>query len=157
LVLVIGLFTTSPNGIVLAHVVASVFALVFIARQPVRRGVFNMAQATLTTVIAILLFEVIAQTPDPVSPRAWLAALVGVVSVMLVSFVIVAFAITIPRGRPRDPDFFLNAIVGSVAAVVNTMLGLVVVIECAQSPAAAVLLIAPVVTVFVAYRAYLSE
>jgi diguanylate cyclase (GGDEF)-like protein len=46
---------------------------------------------------------------------------------------------------------------GIGGTVVNAMLGLVVVIVLTQSLAAGVLLIGPIVVVFIAYRAYLSE
>src|SRR5262249_46227910 len=46
---------------------------------------------------------------------------------------------------------------GTICTVVSTMLGLVVVIECSRSAAASALLVAPILVVFIAYRAYLSE
>jgi diguanylate cyclase (GGDEF)-like protein len=157
LVLVIGFFTTSPNGIVLAQVAASVFALAFITRQPIVRGAFNIAQSAFTTVIAILVFNAVAGVPDATSPRTWVAAVAGVLSLVLASFLIVAFAITVTRGRPRGADLLMNASVASLAAIVNAMLGLIVVIQFTESPVSAVLLIAPVLTVFFAFRAYVSE
>ena len=103
------------------------------------------------------MFWFLADAHDTFEVPTWLAALAGVLASAAVSLLAVVAAITVTDGQPPIKSLAENAAFAILGACVNTALGLVVVIECNQSAAAAVLLVAPIATVFVAYRAYLSE
>ena len=69
----------------------------------------------------------------------------------------VAGAIVLTATVPRHLVRRQRLSFGLVGTVVNTMLGLVVVIVVGQSMPAGLLLVGPIAVVFVAYRAFLSE
>ncbi len=157
IVLVLGLLSVSPTRLVLAHLLGALFALTVLRRQMPIKWCFNVCQFVLGTECAILVFHGMAVADGPLALRNWIAALTAAVVASIVQFVVVGAAISFAERRVATDDLVQSLVWGLAATVVNTMLGLVVVIVCSESLPAAALLIGPVAVVLVAYRAYLSE
>jgi diguanylate cyclase (GGDEF)-like protein len=156
-VLVVGLFATAPIGLVAAQLIGTFPILLLVRRQTPMKLLFNVSQFVLSVEVAILIFHELASSGDPLDVRNWLAVLVAACIASIVQFVVVSSAITIAEGRLAIPELTQSFVWGLLCAVVNTMLGLVVVIVLSDSLVAGILLIGPLAVVFVAYRAYLSE
>src|SRR6185436_2832760 len=92
--------------------------------------------------VALAVFEAIGADASPIAPRSWLA-----------TFAACAAASLVRNAAPVGTSLGF----GLAGTVVNTMLGLVVVIVVGQSIPAGLLLVGPIAVVFVAYRAFLSE
>jgi diguanylate cyclase (GGDEF)-like protein len=157
IVLVVGCFATSANGVVAAQLVAAFVILTIVWRQPLLKLAVNVSQYALAVVAALCVFRALADPHNPLAVRSWLAALAACATSACISLLVVHIAIRLTDGRLSRRALVQAVGLGLAGSVVNAMLGLVVVIECAKSVAAAALLVAPVLVVFVAYRAYLSE
>ncbi|HWS46000.1 MAG TPA: EAL domain-containing protein [Acidimicrobiia bacterium] len=157
IVLVLGLFATTPLRLLAAQLAGSAVALVFVRRQGALKIAFNLAQWAIGTEIAIVVFHAIAVPSGTLSTRNWLAALVAAAAASVVQYVAIAIAITLAEGHFSGRENLKSLVWGLLSTVVNTMLGLVVVIVCSESIAATVLLVGPIAVVLVAYRAYVSE
>src|SRR5262249_2249031 len=157
IVLVVGMFGAHPTTVVFAQLLGAGVALALICRQSPQRLIFNLAQYALSSSLALFVFWFLADAHAAFAVPTWLAALASVAICAVVSLVAVVIAIVFNDGLPPLRSLAWNTIFAIVGAAVNIALGLVVVIACNQSAAAAVLLIAPIAMLFVAYRAYLSE
>jgi diguanylate cyclase (GGDEF)-like protein len=157
ILLVLGLFVLSPIELVGAQAVAVFVVFGVMQRLSPLKILFNLAQFSLGTIVAVHLFRSIAGSAQPTELRTWLAAVAAAGAASLIGIVSIAFAITVAEGRVAIEELVVTSAFGFAGTVVNTMLGLVTVIMVDRSPMSAALMAAPIAVVFVAYRAYLSE
>src|SRR4051812_44955242 len=118
---------------------------------------FNIALLTLTLEISIVTFRAFANASQPLGPMSWLGTLFGAVLSSTIGLAAISLAISLSEGRVSVAGIGRSFAFGVLGAAINTMLGLVVLIVLSESVWAAVLLVGPVLMVFIAYRAYLSE
>jgi diguanylate cyclase (GGDEF)-like protein len=154
IIVVLGLFIVSPLGLVAAHVVGATVSMAIVQRRKALKVFFNIAQFALGTIVAIIVFRAFGYTSGPGS---WVAALAACIAAGFVGIAAIAFAITFSEGHFPFVSILRSFTFGVAGTAVNTMLGLVMVIMWTQDAKTVPLLIGPVVVVFVAYRAYLSE
>ena len=156
---VIGLFFVEPQWYVIG-LLAGAFAALVAARQPLPKMAFNLSQFLVGSVVSLVTFHAIAAlAPARTSPMPldWVAAFAGMLVVSVVSAVAIAIVVSL-SGRGSQFDRLGEALqVGALFAVTNTALALLVVEILWVNPFAVWLVAIPVVTLFVAYRAYLSE
>jgi diguanylate cyclase (GGDEF)-like protein len=157
ILLVLGLFAVSPSHLIAAELIGPLVVLVAVERQAPMKVCYNVAHFVLHAEVALLVFHAIAVPEGPLAVRNWIAALTAVLAGSIVQLFAISLAVTIVEGRLRAREMCRSFIWGTLCSLVNTMLGLVVVIVCSESLAAGALLLAPIAVVFVAYRAYLSE
>jgi diguanylate cyclase (GGDEF)-like protein len=157
ILLVLGLFVLSPVELVGAQALAVLVVFGLMQRLSPLKVLFNLAQFSFGTVVAIYLFRAIAGTANPTDVRTWVAAIAAASVASLIGILAIGSAITIAEGRVAMKDLIVTSAFGFAGTVVNTMLGLVTVIMVDRSPLSAMLMAAPIAVVFVAYRAYLSE
>jgi diguanylate cyclase (GGDEF)-like protein len=157
IVLVVGLLAVSPSDLVLAEIIGAGLVLGLYSRLPPLKLAFNCAQFACSTAAAAVVFRMIADPAAPFGPRTWLAVLIAVTVAAAIGQIAITAAIVVTQGRVRRTGIVESQIFGMASAIVNTMLGLVAAIVLADSAYGLALLIGPVVVVFVAYRAYLSE
>jgi diguanylate cyclase (GGDEF)-like protein len=154
--LVIGLYFAAPGDLLAGVVVGSGLALIINRRQSLLKLVFNVAQLALTVNVAILVFEYL-RPAQSISPLSWLAAFASVSAASLLSVALTTVAITLAEGQADLTKRVEVLLVGLASGVCTTSLALIAVRMLWLDPAALVLLLVPVGTMFVAYRAYLAD
>ncbi len=154
--LVVGLLVISPWHLLVAELIGSGLVLGY-RRLPPLKLAFNIGQSALAIVAATMVFRAIADPAHPLGPRTWLAAVLALSVSALIALAAITFAIAVTQGRVPVASIVRSFVFGLAGTAVNTMLGLVVAIVLDASMLAGVLLAGPILIVFVAYRAYLSE
>ena len=156
---VIGLFFVSPFEYVAGIMIGASLALVR-ARQPAPKLAFNLGQFLLGSIASLVVFQMISGVGGAQGlpgPMDWVAAFTAMLTTALVSAVAIATAHTI-SGREGQFGRIPEALqVGGLIAVTNTALALLVVEIVVIEPSAVWLVAIPVGTLYIAYRAYLSE
>jgi len=153
--LVFGLFFAMPVALFAGQVIGAGLALAVHRRQKPVKLAFNLAEQSLCTGIALLLFRAVAGGGGS---RLWVAALVGVgvahvVGVLLVSAVIAVAERVRLAARQLDATLILS-LVGSLA---TTCLALVGVALEESRPVGLLLLAFPVGMCLLAFRGYMQQ
>ena len=155
--LTVGLFFASPVNLLIGSIVGQAAALIFNRRQPPMKLVFNISQFVLQAVGALATFHAILGEGDPLGPRAWGAALVANLVAFGLSDISVNSAIRFAGGQLSSEERWTARWIGSAAALMNTVLGVVIVLVWSTRPAAVFLALAPPVMLYLAYLAYTSQ
>ena len=90
-------------------------------------------------------------------PHVWIAATLAVLLAVVVSVLLVNAAMWLSGDSIEPGKLALIVGMSTCVAAINTSLGLAVATVVETDPRAVVLLVAPVLAVFLAYRAYLAE
>jgi diguanylate cyclase (GGDEF)-like protein len=160
--LVLGLFFVSPAELILAQALGAGFALAVHRRQPVVKLAFNVANAAVGTIAALVIFHgafgfsaLFLAAPDVVGPVGWTATLLAVVAAdqLVASNVVTAISISQPGAVNRRQI----VTIGTLFGVANTCLALVAVVLLWLHPVAVLLPVALSVVLVLAYRAYAAE
>jgi diguanylate cyclase (GGDEF)-like protein len=154
---VIGLFFVTPNEYLLAVLLGSGLALLATARQSVVKLAFNMANFALIGVVTLAVFHRVATFGGPPDAIDWLAAFAAMLTAVVIGALTIASAISLSGGAPQFQKLPEMLKFGLVVALANTSLALLAVSVMWIDPTAVWLLMIPLVTIFLAYRAYLSE
>jgi diguanylate cyclase (GGDEF)-like protein len=153
---VMGLFLLTPHDYVLAVLVGSAVALAWF-RQPPLKFAFNLVNFGLGATAALVVFHLIATPNGTPDITDWVAAFAATLTTTVLSAVTIATAISLSGGAPQFQKLPQMIQFGGLVAVANTSLALLAVSILWVDPALLWLLVVPLVTVFLAYRAYLSE
>ena len=153
---VIGLFLLSPHDFILAVVVGSAVALAWF-RQPPLKFAFNLTNFWFGATAALVVFHLMASLGGTPNAADWLAAFAATLSTTVLSALTIATAISLSGGAPQFQKLPQMIQFGGLVAVANTSLALLAVSILWLDPGLLWLLLVPLVTVFLAYRAYLSE
>jgi diguanylate cyclase (GGDEF)-like protein len=155
--LVVGLLFCKPGGVMLAWVAGAALVTMFTPGRVPVRFVFNLAQLAVTAGIARAVFH--AATPEgaELGPQAWIAATLAVLLAATASVMFVNAAMWLSGERIELGKLGLIVAMSICVATINASLGLALATVVESDPRAVVLLIVPVLAVFLAYRAYLSE
>ena len=140
-----------------AVLVGSTVALVIGSRQRPIKIAFNLANFGLVAVVSLTVLYAIADLDTTPDPRDWLAAFAATMSATVLSALTIATVITLSGGAPQYQKLPEMLRFGSMVALANTSLALLAVSILWLDPLLLWLLILPLVIVFVAYRAYVSE
>ena len=154
---VIGLFFLSPPEYVLAVVVGSAPAMLFASNQRPIKVAFNLANYALVAVVSLTIVYQFAALDRMPGPTEWIAAFGATAAATVVSSVTIATVITLSGGAPQFKKLPEMIQFGLMVALANTSLALLAVSVLWLSPAMLWLLILPLVMIFIAYQAYVSE
>jgi diguanylate cyclase (GGDEF)-like protein len=153
---VIGLFLLSPHDYLLAVLAGSAVALAWF-RQPPLKFVFNLTNFGLGAMAALTVFHLLASPAGTPTLPDWLAAFAATLTTTVLSALTIATAISLSGGAPQFQKLPQMIEFGGLVAVANTSLALLAVSLLWVDGHLMWLLVVPLVTVFLAYRAYLSE
>ena len=153
---VIGLFLLQPNDYVLAVLVGSAVALARAHQTPLK-FVFNLTNFGLGATAALAVFHLLATPTTTPTLSDWIAAFLATLATTVLSAVTIATAISLSGGAPQFQKLPQMIQFGGLVAVANTSLALLAVSILWLDWRLLWLLVVPLVTVFLAYRAYLSE
>jgi diguanylate cyclase (GGDEF)-like protein len=154
---VIGFFTLAPPEYMAAVLVGSAAALVLGSRQRFIKIAFNLANFGFVAVVSLTVLYSIANLNSTPDARDWVAAFAATMSATVLSALTIASVITVSGGAPQFEKLPEMIKFGSMVALANTSLALLAVSILWLDPALLWLLILPLVIVFLAYRAYVSE
>ncbi|MDJ0961513.1 MAG: ATP-binding protein [Acidimicrobiia bacterium] len=155
--LILGLFFTPPNELLLAVVLGNLLVLTIHRRQPALKLAFNIAQFGLVTTVAIAVFRFIAGLGDTIGPLGWLGALAAALSGIVVASILINRAIAMMGGRMTQAELLAVMTMSIAGTGVNTALALIAVNLLWWNPASGWLALAPPIVVFLAYKAYVSQ
>jgi diguanylate cyclase (GGDEF)-like protein len=155
--LVFGLLFATPLDLVIAGLVGPIVVLLVDRRLPAIKVVFNIAQFTLTTCLAVIVFHELAATVDGFGPATWIFALIATQASAFVTVLLIAAAISLSEGRLGARALGRMLLMDLTVTTTNASLGLAGAVIVAYDPRALPLLVVPLVTVFFAYRAYATE
>jgi len=155
---VIGLFFLQPPAFLTALLVGSGIAMVARSRgrHPMKLA-FNLSDVALNGALTLIIFHGLAGTYSVPGPQAWLAAFAATLTTSIVAAVAIATAISLSGGAPQFQKLPEMLQFGGLVATANTSIALLAVSILWINGEAIWLLAVPVGTLFIAYRAYVSE
>ena len=155
--MVFGLLFCSASNVVLASLIGSAVILLLDRRLPPIKFVFNLAQFSLSTCIAVLMLHALAPANGSVGPQMWIAVLVAKQASGLLTVLLIAAAISLAE-EPVRPAMIVHMFwMDGMVTLSNSTLGLCGAVLAYKDPSALPLLVVPSLTLYAAYRAYGSE
>jgi len=154
---VYGIFFFKPAEYIVARLIGAGLALVISRRQRSVKLGFNLAQFLLCSVVTVGVVHLLVTVGADFGPRDWPAAFLATSAENMVGVFAVTAAISLAEGSPQHARVPRMLLMGSVVSLTNTSLALLLITVLFVEPAAALLFAVPIIAVFVAYRAYLSE
>jgi diguanylate cyclase (GGDEF)-like protein len=155
--LVVGLFCTSPQGLVLAQLCGATVALIVRRRQRPLKAAFNVSLFALCSSLAIVIFHALGHTTEPYAKASLEAAFAAVAVAGLVGVLLVALAISLSEGKPVVRALPFTAALALGGAVASASLALATIELLRLSPWLIVLEILPAGCCALAFLAYVSQ
>ena len=155
--LIFGLIFCRGDDLVIAWILGSTMVLALDRRLPPIKLVFNVSQFGISAAVAVLAMHALAPTGGQVELGTWLAALLATQLSGLVTALLIAGALSLADGGIGWRSFGQMLAMDAVVTISNSSLGVCGVLVTAADPRALPLLAVPFGTLFLAYRAYLSE
>jgi diguanylate cyclase (GGDEF)-like protein len=155
--LVFGLIFCSAESFGVGCLLGCGLVLLFDRRLPPVKLVFNLAQLALHACIALLVVHTLAPVSGTVDTRTWISALIATQASSIVASSLIAAAISLSEGLVKLRTWIQMLGMDLVVTTSNASLGLCGAVITALDARALPLLLVPSVTLFAAYRAYLSE
>jgi len=155
--MVFGLLFCNATGVVLASLIGSAVILLLDRRLPPIKFIFNLAQFSLSTCIAVLMLHAIAPADGSLNPQMWLAVLVAKQAAGLLTVLLIATAISLSEELVKLETIVHMLFMDMMVTLSNTSLGLCGAVLADRDPRALPLLVVPAATLFAAYRAYGAE
>jgi diguanylate cyclase (GGDEF)-like protein len=154
---VAGLFFFSPDEYMASVLVGSAAAMLLTSRVSAVKLAFNTANFAVIAVVDLAVFHALATPSGAPGPTDWLAAFAATLSASVVCVFAIATAISLSGGAPQFQKLPEMVRFGAMVALANTSLALLAVTVMWIEPSAVWLLVVPLVTMFLAYGAYVSE
>ena len=155
--LTLGLLFAAPGEVVLGWVVGAGLVLALKRDLPRPKLIFNLGQLGLTAGVAAALFHAVSGPVADPGPRVWAAAFLAVLLAAAMSVLLVGAAMWLSGDDVRSRKLWAMVGMAVAVAATNTSLGLAAGTVVGTDPMGTVLLLAPALAVFLAYRAYTSE
>ncbi|HEY2353580.1 MAG TPA: EAL domain-containing protein [Gaiellaceae bacterium] len=154
--LIFGLFFATPGALFAGQIAGAGLALAFNRRQRPVKFAFNIAEQSLCTGVALLIFRALAAGAG--GGRLWVAALVAVAIAHLVGVVLVSAVIAVAERTPlvlmQLPKTVGLSLVGSLAVSCLALVGVALV---ESRPVGLLLLAFPVGMCLLAFRGYMQQ
>ncbi|HEY7527480.1 MAG TPA: GGDEF domain-containing protein [Candidatus Limnocylindria bacterium] len=154
---VIGLFYLGPIEYLAATSLGALAALLISSRQAPVKLAFNLANYLLVAVVMIAVFRGIQHATGAPGLVEYAAGFAATTVAAVVGAVSIATAITLSGGAPQFKKLPDMLQFGALVAVANTSIALLAVTILWFSPTAIWLLVIPIIALFLAYGAWVSE
>jgi diguanylate cyclase (GGDEF)-like protein len=154
---VAGLFFFTPAEYMASVLTGSAIAMLLTSRVSAVKFAFNLANFSVIAVVDLAIFHLLASPIGPPGPADWVAAFAATLSATIVCVFAIATAISLSGGAPQFQKLPEMIRFGAMVAMANTSLALLAVSVMWINPTAVWLLVVPLVTMFLAYGAYVSE
>jgi diguanylate cyclase (GGDEF)-like protein len=153
---VMGFFLLPPGEYFVAMLLGAGAALVLVDQRPIKLA-FNLAGFAFVWAAAMSVFYMLGGDGAAPALQEWVAAFAATAVGAVLSSVTIATVISLSGGAPQFQKLPEMIQFGELVAVANTSLALLAVSALWLQPTLLFLLVVPLVTVFLAYRAYTSE
>jgi diguanylate cyclase (GGDEF)-like protein len=154
---VYGIFFFRPSDYILARLIGAGLALIVSRHQRSVKLAFNLAQFFLCSVITLGIVQLLDTAGPGFGPGNWLTAFLATSAENAVGVFAITAVISLAEGALQLARIPRMLGLGAVVSLTNTSLALLVITILFVQPAAAVLFAVPILAVYAAYRAYLSE
>ena len=155
---VYGIFFHAPAEFIAARLIGAGAALIISRRQRSAKLGFNLAQFLLCSVVTVGIVQALVGGDGAAfGPRDWPAAFLATAAENAVGVLAVTAVISLAEGASQHARIPRMLLMGAIVSLTNTSLALLLITVLFVEPAAAFLFGVPIVAVFVAYRAYVSE
>jgi diguanylate cyclase (GGDEF)-like protein len=155
--LVFGLVFASAGNLMAGALIGTGLTLLLDRRLPPIKLVFNLAQFALAACVGLVVVHGIAPNPEQVGPHLWVAAIAATLLGGLLTVMAISLAITLSEGALQARTIGHMLGMDLVVSTTNTSLALAGAIVISTDARAIPLLAIPALTLFLAYRAYLTE
>jgi signal transduction histidine kinase len=155
--LVLGLFFTSPQGLIAAQLLGAAAALAYHRRQSLVKLVFNSACMALGTTGAILIFRTVIAHGDPLGRTGWIAVFLSTIVASALGVLAIFIAITLSEGKFQLHQRPQALAMAMGITITNTSLALIGVMILWRDPTSSWLLLVPTAMLFLTYRLYTAE
>ena len=155
--LVFGLVLATGGDLVIAAVVGPALTLLLDRRLPPIKLFFNLGQFALSVCLATIICYWLAPVGTDWGPQLAIAVLVGAQVSAIICVALIGAAISLSEGWLGLRQLTRMFATDLTVTVTNSSLGLVAALIVSTEPWALPLLVVPLLTVFLAYRAYVSE
>jgi diguanylate cyclase (GGDEF)-like protein len=155
--LALGMLFAAPGAVLLSAVIASVLALGLYRRLSAVKLLFNLAAVASSVSVGLLVFRTLMPAYADLTLHVWVAAFASTMATSLLASTTVVAAISVSEGKFQAERLKILLLMASGGAVTNTSLALIAASLMMLSASTVWLLAVPAGTVFIAYRAYLSE
>src|SRR5918994_6228331 len=154
--LVFGLVLASGSDLVIAAVVGPALTLLLDRRLPPIKLFFNLGQFALSVCLATIICYWLAPVGTGWGPQIAIAVIVGAQVSATTCVALIGAAISLSEGWLGIRQLGRMFATDLTVTVTNSSLGLVAALIVSTEPWALPLLIVPLLTVFLAYRAYVT-
>ena len=154
---VIGFFFLPPGEYLVAVFVGSTVALLLGTRQRAIKLAFNLANFMLVAVVSLTVLYSIGRFEGVPVAQDWLAAFAATTTGTVLGALTISSVITLSGGAPQFQKLPEMIQFGGMVALANTSLALLAVSILWLDPGLLWLLALPIIIVFLAYKAYVSE
>src|SRR4029453_18003536 len=155
--LVFGLLFASAHELVIGTLIGTSIVLVLDRRLPLIKLGFNLAQFCVGASLAIVVLHTVVSDPNDLGPDVWLGVMLATLASAMFAVLLISVVISLSEGLIRLNTFAHMLMMDLVVTVTNTSLALAGAVILWHEARAILLLAVPVVTVFLAYRAYRLE
>jgi diguanylate cyclase (GGDEF)-like protein len=155
--LVFGLLFASAHELVIGTLIGTTVVLVLDRRLPLIKLIFNLAQFCVGASLAILVLHTVVPDTSGLGPDVWLGVMLATLASAVFAVLLISVVISLSEGLIRLKTFVHMLMMDLVVTVTNTSLALAGAVIVWNDARAIPLLAVPVVTVFLAYRAYILE
>ena len=152
----LGLIFATGTDFIAGLAVGTVAALI-IARLPLIKIVFNVAQYVVATGIGLVVLRLIAGAQPEFGPWLWVAIFVAMQLSGVVTIGLLATAIGLAEGPLSRAELRQMLAFDGVVTLGNTSVALLAAVVVISEPAAVPILLVQVALAFAGYRAYASE
>ncbi len=154
--LVFGLIFTAPQEVWAATILGTGLSLIVVRRQPAIKVAFNVANLSFhASLAALIAHQFIAN--DPLAPRSWFVLAGSTMVGGAIQILALGGIITVSEGTLRRRQLAGMLASGLIISAANTAQALIGAILLQAERTSVGLLLAPVVALLLAYRAYVAE
>jgi hypothetical protein len=153
---VFGLVFAGGGAFLAGALVGTGIVYAFRRLAPVKLA-FNLAQLALVACVAVMIVHALAVPSDPLAPRAWIALYVATLVTGALTIACIAGAIAIAEGGMSGAMLGQMFLMDGVVTVTNSSIAIAAALVVSIDARAVPVLLVPAATVFLLYRAYVSE
>ncbi len=153
---VLGLVFAGGDAFVAGALVGTGVVYAFRGLAPVKLA-FNLAQLALVACVAVVIVQALAVPGELLEPRTWVALYLATVVTGALTIACIAGAITITEGGMSMATLRQMFVMDGIVTLTNSSIAIAAALVIGVDPRAVPVLLVPAFTVFLVYRAYVSE
>ena len=153
---VFGLVFASGDDFIAGALLGTAVIYAFRRLAPVKL-IFNLAQLAFVACVAVVIVHALAVPGDTLEPPTWIALYVATLATGALTIVCIAGAIAIAEGGLDRATLRQMFVMDGIVTVTNSSIAIAAALVVSIDARAVPVLLVPALTVFVVYRAYVSE